>query len=482
MSELTSGATDQADAPSLPDAAGPDAAGPDAVGPDAVVTDAVVPDAGDADAVCPSCAAQVVPGERFCESCGADLDAFAPSGDLETPGDPALRKESQDQVRGVRGDKGEGVGRLAFVDVDLTGQATACAVCGGAVAADGYCEQCGAKAVRSRDHWSERPAAWVGGVCDRGIRHGRNEDAMAIAATSTPGAAAVLVVCDGVSSAVDSDVASLAASRAARDVLIEALTAAVPPPAPAPDPAPNPAPDPAAGPEGDSTVPTAPEPALEGSRTLVAHPRALTFASALGRAARAANDQAVGVALGGEPNPPSCTFVASVVEGPLLVTGWVGDSRAYWLPDGGPALQLSVDDSWASEAIALGMSREEAENGPNAHAITRWLGVDAPDVTPRTSVRRIDQPGWVLVCSDGLWNYCSEAAALSELVASTLTQLGHDPGSPDTGSASRDAGSPDPVPLAEELVAWANRQGGRDNITVVLARIVPSPPDAEGNP
>jgi membrane protein len=32
----------------------------------------------------------------------------------------------------------------------------------------------------------------------------------------------------------------------------------------------------------------------------------------------------------------------------------------------------------------------------------------------------------------------------------------------------------DPLPLAEALVAWANDQGGHDNITVTLARINPS--------
>ena len=108
------------------------------------------------------------------------------------------------------------------------------------------------------------------------------------------------------------------------------------------------------------------------------------------------------------------------------------------------------------------MPRDEAENGPHAHAITRWLGLDAPDHTPRTASLELATAGWVLVCSDGLWNYCSEAADLGALVRQTAQQSGVEP-----------------VALAGALVDWANAQGGRDNITVALARHDPAtiPPD-----
>src|SRR6478735_7106924 len=62
------------------------------------------------------------------------------------------------------------------------------------------------------------------------------------------------------------------------------------------------------------------------------------------------------------PNPPSCTFVAAVVEDGVVVAGNVGDSRAYWLPDADaePARQLGEDDSFAQEQMAAGVPREEA--------------------------------------------------------------------------------------------------------------------------
>ena len=60
------------------------------------------------------------------------------------------------------------------------------------------------------------------------------------------------------------------------------------------------------------------------------------------------------------------------------------------------------------------------------------------------------------MCSDGLWNYCSEAAALRDLVRRAAGEVGQDV-----------AGT------AEALVSWAIGQGGHDNIGVVLARVGP---------
>jgi serine/threonine protein phosphatase PrpC len=289
-----------------------------------------------------------------------------------------------------------------------------CHSCGGVVGADGYCETCGTKAVKPRDHFTEQPAPWVAGTCDRGIRHSRNEDAMAIAADAEPGSRALLVVCDGVSSSLDSDVASLAAARAARDVLVAGHA------------------------QGMGT---------ESSKNSAVVAR-------LNAAADAANDAVLQNTSPDSPNPASCTFVAAVLEDGLLVAGVVGDSRAYWFPDDDEAVGLTVDDSWAAELIATGIPRAEAESGPHAHAITRWLGKDAPDHTPRTTTLRVTGPGWLMVCSDGLWNYCSEAAPLADLTRQTAAANGGDP-----------------LATSSALVDWANAQGGQDNITVALARL-----------
>jgi serine/threonine protein phosphatase PrpC len=222
----------------------------------------------------------------------------------------------------------------------------------------------------------------------------------------------VLVVCDGVSSSTDSDLAAVAAADTARDVLAAA---------PAPD---------------------LPSPAG----------RVEYYTDLLTQAAHAANAEAALVAehVGGQ-NPPSCTFAVAVVDGDLVVAAWIGDSRVYWLGDDGTALQLSVDDSWATEQVEHGLPRAVAEADPQAHSITRWMGADAADSTPLCGSLAAPGAGWVLVCSDGLWNYCSGAADLVALVKKYETL--------------------DPTRLAGDLVDWANEQGGHDNITAALARV-----------
>ena len=133
----------------------------------------------------------------------------------------------------------------------------------------------------------------------------------------------------------------------------------------------------------------------------------------------------------------------------------VGDSRAYLLPDAGNGRLLTIDDSMAQVLIAGGTPRAEAEASKQAHSITKWLGKDSPDVTPRVGRAQVNGPGWLLVCSDGLWNYASEPAALAEQIAA--------------------AGSSDPHAVATHLVAFANAAGGQDNITVALARVGTTP-------
>jgi serine/threonine protein phosphatase PrpC len=304
---------------------------------------------------------------------------------------------------------------VAPTPVDVT-----CQVCGEGKIVDGYCDHCGSPPPDPRNHFVETPAAWVGGVCDIGKRHARNEDAMALSATEPAGSRAVLVVCDGVSMATDSHIASLAAAQAARAILDQPF------------------------PKGVGT----PEAWSAGA------------AKALTTAVTTANGAVRDAVKEEVENPPSCTIAAAVVEDGVVVAGNVGDSRVYWLPDSPdePARQLGQDDSYAHEQMLAGMAREAAETGPHAHSITRWLGTDAPDdLTPHLTTLSTEEAanGWLVVCSDGLWNYCSPAEDMRVLVHNMVDQVG----------------SAEPTAVAGALVDFANEQGGRDNITVALARL-----------
>lgn len=353
--------------------------------------------------VCVSCGSEVAAWEAFCEGCGATLSPTE-----ERPAEALADEVPISRVLHAPGEE----------TAATPAAARPCLECGGTVDADGYCQQCGAKAPSERDHYAETPASWVGGVCDRGVRHHRNEDAMALSAEPVPGSHAVLVVCDGVSSSDDSHLASLAAARAARGVLVSQHPVGM----------------------------AVPESQIQALTT--------TFADAV----QAANEAVIGATVAGSANPPSCTFAAAEIDNDLIVFGNIGDSRVYWLADTGLSQQLSVDDSMAQLNMAAGMSRGEAESGPGSHAITRWLGTDAPDLVPTTGHLMRPGNGWLLVCSDGLWNYASAPEDLESVFARILLEKPE---------------ATDPTLLAGELVRWANAQGGRDNITVALARFGP---------
>lgn len=244
------------------------------------------------------------------------------------------------------------------------------------------------------------PAPWVGGCSDAGLRHPTNQDAMSIAVRSDPSPAAVLAVADGVSTARGSELASVLAADTAVEVLVRRRASG----------------------------------SIEASAFVEA------FAEA-NRAVVAAHEE-----------PSACTLIAATVEDGLITVANVGDSRAYWLGDDAVSTQLSTDDSLAEARIQFGMTREEAERSIQAHAITKWLGRQATDVTPSLVTLRPTCGGWLLLCTDGLWNYASSPEAMARLVAAK--------------SAVKGVGA-----LAEQLALWANDQGGRDNVTVILVRL-----------
>jgi serine/threonine protein phosphatase PrpC len=291
------------------------------------------------------------------------------------------------------------------------GPASACPSCGAPVGAqDSFCQSCGtelgpgtvsAQPPSGRDH-AELNLGLLAGVTDRGLRHVRNEDAMALATADGPGGpVAIAVVCDGVSTSPRADDASLTATQASVRVLLTSARRGE-------DPA---------------------EASLAGVQA--AH-QALSE-------------------IGSPGDAPSATYLSALIDSAAVTLCWLGDSRAYWLgaDEPGPT-RLSTDDSLAEELVARGVLEEaEAMASPQAHVITRWLGADVTE--PRPHIVRFEPPGpgVVLMCSDGLWNYEPEAAALAALALPVALT--------------------DPLAAAAALVKFAHDAGGMDNITAVLA-------------
>jgi hypothetical protein len=135
----------------------------------------------------------------------------------------------------------------------------------------------------------------------------------------------------------------------------------------------------------------------------------------------------------------------------------VGDSRAYALRKG-RLVQLSVDHSYVQELIATGqLTSDEARLHPNRNIVTRALGIE-PDIEIDAWTLPLVRGDRFLLCSDGL---------VDEVVDDTIAELL--------------AGIDDPQEAADQLVATANRHGGRDNITVIVVDVVEGddPPDEE---
>ncbi|WP_228975057.1 PP2C family serine/threonine-protein phosphatase [Streptomyces sp. DH12] len=336
-------------------------------------------------------------------------------GHVGVPAAPPADPHGGPPAAGPVSPPGGGDFELAAPDPHAAGAAPCVACRTGRVSAEGYCENCGHKQPHARDH-VERELGPVAAVTDRGLRHHRNEDAFAVTTAVLPDGspAVVAIVCDGVSSASRPDDASAAAAATAEVSLRGALASGTPP---------------------QQAMHEAIVAAAEAVEALADEP------SGDGREQDGHRHR----------NAPACTLVGAVAAGDLLVVGWVGDSRVYWVPDDRsvPAARLTEDDSWAAQMVAAGlMDEQEAYADERAHAITGWLGADAYEVEPHTAAFRPDRPGVVVVCTDGLWNYAEGAQDMARVV----------PGD----AADR------PLHCARVLVGHALDGGGHDNVTVAV--------------
>lgn len=304
--------------------------------------------------------------------------------------------------------------RVAIPRIGRAGEGP-CSDCGNTTPFDEYCAVCGHRRAEP-----DRDEAAFGGlvlITDRGIHHAANEDAAAAGFVSTDGGrpdVIAVAVCDGVSSSTAAHAAAAAASQAGVDAMLAALMT---------------------------------------SR----NGRAAAFAAlaAATKAAAAEHTDAL--------TAPSCTYTGAAIVpnggGAVEVTvGNVGDSRAYWIPKPAglpespePPRQLTVDDCLARELIEAGASPDSDIVLRGAHTLTRWLGADAeekPWTDSSVSAITVSGPGFVLLCSDGLWNYLPEPADIAEFCTGT-----------------------DPDTAAHALVEFALKAGGEDNITVAIIPI-----------
>ena len=142
------------------------------------------------------------------------------------------------------------------------------------------------------------------------------------------------------------------------------------------------------------------------------------------------------------------TMTAAATIGPELLTAHVGDSRVYVLRRDGRLERLTRDQTMAQSLADSGAIRQdEVEKSPYRHVLTSALATRGTFVQVQLQRARLDDGDRVLLCSDGLTDMLPD-----EEIARVLSK----PGSSAEGCRS--------------LVDYALEAGGKDNVTVVLAR------------
>lgn len=143
------------------------------------------------------------------------------------------------------------------------------------------------------------------------------------------------------------------------------------------------------------------------------------------------------------------TVVSAYFHGDRLSVAHVGDSRLYRLR-GARLSRLTRDHSVVQEGIDRGaLTETEARRSEARNLLTRALGT-AARVEVETSEFMVLPGDTYLLCSDGLVDMVEDHA-----IARVL------------GS------HPDLPAAARHLVDAANRNGGRDNVSVILVRVQP---------
>lgn len=141
------------------------------------------------------------------------------------------------------------------------------------------------------------------------------------------------------------------------------------------------------------------------------------------------------------------TLTAAMVFGERITLVHVGDSRAYLIKPDGKMSAITKDHSLVGRLIELGQITEaEAAVHPQRNVLYRALGQAEP-FEPDLDMQTFPRPGYLMLCSDGLWGVVSEGEMRRIITnAPTLSDA------------------------CQKLIDAANDAGGPDNISVILVQ------------
>jgi protein phosphatase len=172
--------------------------------------------------------------------------------------------------------------------------------------------------------------------------------------------------------------------------------------------------------------------------------------AALAEAVAVANHQ---IAAAARTNPAQAglgtTVTAVLLTGDQLAVVHVGDSRCYLARDRG-LHQLTRDDTFVQELVDMGaLTPAQAHQHPQRSIITR--AVQGDEISPATAIVPALAGDRLLLCSDGLSDVVDD-----EAIGQTLAQHA------------------EPRDCAEQLVKLAQQAGAPDNVTVIIADLLPA--------
>ena len=105
--------------------------------------------------------------------------------------------------------------------------------------------------------------------------------------------------------------------------------------------------------------------------------------------------------------------------GDQVTIAHVGDSRAYFIYPDGKMHTITRDHSLVRRLIELGqLTEREAASHPQRNVLYRALGQGEP-FEPDVSTHQFPRPGYLLVCSDGLWGVLSDEEILAIIQSSS---------------------------------------------------------------
>jgi PPM family protein phosphatase len=151
------------------------------------------------------------------------------------------------------------------------------------------------------------------------------------------------------------------------------------------------------------------------------------------------------------------TLVACLFYDDRISIAHVGDSRLYRLRDN-RFEQITMDHSLLQELVDRGFySQEEAQRSTNRNYVTRALGVDL-NVEVEVQEVEVRKGDYFLLCSDGLPDMVED-----EDIHLTINTFNTDLNT-----------------IGEQLIKLTNDNGGRDNVSIILVRVIDSFPASAG--